>query len=290
MKTKRFLLLLLLIQVFTISGQVKPDKVDLYSHGSLLHAFFYQNAEPGVSPVVILLHGWPGNADNPLGLAPKICAGGIHVLVFNYRGTWGSEGYTSLKSSAEDIPEAIRFLKQKSVAGKYRIDTASIFIAGYSYGGGAMMTAAIHYPEVKNLISIAGADMSVFIRMLRDDQQFRSGFEERTKKQNSEGGFSRIDGDIGTFTNEMISNVDYFDPVKNADLLKDRKILFIVGWDDLTGKMEDNALPLYRNLKKLNAPDVSITAFADNHSFVKSGDEVARAIVEWVSKRAAPSR
>jgi len=57
-----------------------------------------------------------------------------------------------------------------------------------------------------------------------------------------------------------------------------------VGWDDTTGKMEENALPLYRKLKEIKAPDVSIKAFTDNHSFINSRDEVVEAIVKWIKK------
>ena len=164
------------------------------------------------------------------------------------------------------------------------MDTSQIIVAGYSYGGGALWPAAMHFRGINRLISIAGADMSVFIRMLASDRQFRNDFEQRMRKSSGEGGFARVQGDITASNDSMISNIDYFDPVKNADLLKNKEILFIVGWDDTTGKMEENALPLYRKLKEINAPNVSITAFRDNHSFMKSRDEVAEAIVKWVRK------
>jgi pimeloyl-ACP methyl ester carboxylesterase len=274
-----------MISVSAVFSQIQPVKIELYSKGSLLNAFFYQGSTTKPGPVVILLHGWPGNADNPMGLAPKICAGGINVLVFNFRGTWGSQGYNSIKNSAEDISEAIHFLNQKNISEKYGIDTSQIIVAGYSLGGGAAMTAALYDPEVKKVISIAGADISVFIRMLAADQQFRSNFEERTRSQSGEGGLARIEGDIPAFVDDMIKNLDYFDLVKNAELLKSKEILFIVGWDDTTGKMEENALPLYRKLKQLKAPDVSIAAFTDNHAFTNSRDDLAKTIVEWIKKR-----
>jgi len=281
------ILLFLFIPLIAIAGafsQVKPDKIELISNGSLLNAFFYSCSGSKPAPVIILLHGWPGNADNPLGLAPKICAGGIHVLVFNFRGTWGSQGFHTLRNSAEDIAVAIRFLKAKENMARFGIDTSKIIVAGYSLGGGAAMTAGLHYPEVDKIISIAGADVSVFIRMLISDPDFRSNFEERTKKGVAEGGFAKISGNMTDYVDELISDIDYFDPVKHAETLKNKKILFIVGWDDLTGRMEDNALPLYRKLKGLGARQVSIVGFPDDHSFNGSRDEVAKAIVGWVKQ------
>ena len=229
------------------------------------------------------MHGWPGNPVNPLELAPKICAGGVHVLVFNYRGTWGSEGFTSLKNSAEDVAEVVNFIKEKSTADKYGIDTSRIVVAGYSYGGGAMLVAAMHFPGIDRMISIAGLDMSAFIRTL-SDPQIRKNFEERLANGTKPGSFARIEGNPTEFLNSLSQSAAYFDPVENASVLKDKKILLIVGWDDTADKMEMNALPLYRKLRELNAPDLSIVAFQDDHSFARSRDGVAQTIVEWVKK------
>lgn len=271
-----------IILLFICSTNAEPIKIELKSKGSLLNAFFYSCTSERPAPVVVLLHGWPGNPGNPLELAPKICAGGVHVLVFNYRGTWGSEGFTSLKNSTEDIAEVVNFFKEKSTADKYSIDTSRIIVAGYSYGGGAMLVAAIHFPGIDRMISIAGADTSAFIRTLESDTQFRKNFEERLANGTKPGSFARIEGTAPEFLDSLFKNVAYFDSVENASILKDKKILFIVGWDDNTSKMEVNAFPLYRKLREINAPDVSIIAFQDDHTFMRSRDGVAQAIVDWV--------
>jgi hypothetical protein len=39
----------------------------------------------------------------------------------------------------------------------------------------------------------------------------------------------------------VASNIGLYDPVKNAEFLKDRKILFIVGWQNYTCLLENNA-------------------------------------------------
>jgi uncharacterized protein len=258
---------------------------ELRSRGSLLNAFFYSCGDEQPAPVVVLLHGWPGNPGNPLELAPKICAGGVHVLVFKYQGTWGSEGFTSLKNSAEDVVQAVNFLKEKGTADKYGIDTSKIVVAGYSYGGGVMLATAMHFPGIDRMISIAGADTSAFIRTLETDAQFRKNFEERLLNGTKPNSFAKMEGSVTEFLDDLFKDVAYFDPVENAPILKDKKILFIVGWDDTTGKMEINALPLYRKLKELNAPDVSIIAFQDDHTFTRSRDGVAQAIIEWAKER-----
>src|ERR1700712_452630 len=73
----------------------------LPSHGELLNAIAYVASGPGPHPIVILLHGFPGNERN-LDLAQAIRRSGVDVLYFNYRGAWGSPGAFSFTHSIED--------------------------------------------------------------------------------------------------------------------------------------------------------------------------------------------
>jgi pimeloyl-ACP methyl ester carboxylesterase len=64
MKTFKFsfLFFFFMMSVSDVFSQIQPVKIELYSKGSLLNAFFYQGSAAKPGPVVILLHGWPGNA------------------------------------------------------------------------------------------------------------------------------------------------------------------------------------------------------------------------------------
>ena len=46
---------------------------------------------PGPHPTVLLLHGFPGNENN-FDLAHVLRRAGWNVLIFHYRGAWGSQG------------------------------------------------------------------------------------------------------------------------------------------------------------------------------------------------------
>ena len=61
-----------------------------------------------------------------------------------------------------------------------------------------------------------------------------------------------------------------------------KDILLIGGWDDNSGSIENNVLPVYRALKKANAQDVKIVAFQDNHAFRGVRTELANVIIEWI--------
>ena len=75
-----------------ITTDPAPDKTNpatmqsfqLPSHGALLNAFVYVAAGAGPHPVVVLLHGFPGNERN-LDLAQDIRRAGWDVLYFDYQ-------------------------------------------------------------------------------------------------------------------------------------------------------------------------------------------------------------
>jgi len=285
MKTILMQILMLLLVTFNSISQTIPVKIDLVSNGNKLNAFFYPSEKDNPSPAMILLHGYPGNENNPLGLAEGLHSSGINILVFNYQGTFSSEGIFNYENCMNDIEVALDFLKQKNNIRQFAIDTSRIVICGYSHGGSMVLTAAIHNPEIKNIISIAGTDQSVYIKKMASDPNYRIVFEQRIASAFIPKGPIKLDSiSLHNYFNTVIINVDDYDLVKNADRLKTRKILFIVGWLDDACLMEENVLPLYRQLKILKAENVNIKAFDTNHNFSNVKYKLINSIVEWTSK------
>src|SRR4030066_1142026 len=94
-------IMIVLLVALKSTSQIIPIKIDLISSGNKLNAFFYPSEKDNPSPTLILLHGYPGNQNNPLGLGEKLSSPGINILVFNYQGPWSSEGEFSFESSME---------------------------------------------------------------------------------------------------------------------------------------------------------------------------------------------
>jgi dipeptidyl aminopeptidase/acylaminoacyl peptidase len=67
------------------------ETVQVPSHGVLMNGLVYVAAGVGPHPVVLLLHGFPGNEKN-LDLAQAMRRAGWDVLYFDYRGSWGNAG------------------------------------------------------------------------------------------------------------------------------------------------------------------------------------------------------
>jgi pimeloyl-ACP methyl ester carboxylesterase len=127
------------------------------SHGAQLNALTYIAAGAGPHPVVVLLHGFPGNEKN-LDLAQAIRREGWDVLYFNYRGSWGSPGDFSFTHSTEDVAAALAYLRDPANAARLRADPKRIVLIGHSMGGFMAAYGAAHDPAVVGAAIISGAD------------------------------------------------------------------------------------------------------------------------------------
>ncbi len=129
----------------------------LPSHGAQLNALAYIAAGAGPHPVVVLLHGFPGNEKN-LDLAQAIRRAGWDVLYFDYRGSWGSPGDFSFTHSTEDVASALAYLRDPANAAKLHADPKRIVLIGHSMGGFMTAYGTAHDPAVLGAGIISGAD------------------------------------------------------------------------------------------------------------------------------------
>ncbi len=102
------------------------------------------------------MHGYPGNADSPYGLAERLSKSGINILVFNYEGSFNSEGTFSWENCMMDIGAALSFLRQEKNIQQFSIDTSKIIVCGCSQGAALALSAAVHNTELRNIIAVAG--------------------------------------------------------------------------------------------------------------------------------------
>jgi fermentation-respiration switch protein FrsA (DUF1100 family) len=263
---------------------VNPVSIDLRNNGVKLDAKFYAAGKGSSTPTVILLHGYPGNAGSPYGLAERLNKNGMNTLVFNYEGSFNSEGIFSWENCMNDIGVALSFLKQKNNIKQFSIDTSKIIVCGCSLGAALALSAAVHNSEIRKLIAVVGGnDLSIYLQKMKRDPVFRTALEKRIASAGMPNG--PIKGDsayIHNYFDRIISNYEYFDLIKNAEKLKNKEILFITGWLDTTVPMEEFIIPTYRHLKNMNPESVSIKAIETDHNFTNKRDELADSISEWI--------
>jgi len=285
MKTLRIILLGVLISSsLHLASQVNPVSIDLRNNGVKLDAKLYPVNIKDKAPTVILLHGFPGNQSSPLGLAEKLNAAGLNILVFNYQGSFLSEGNFSFDNCIDNVGAAFNFLTEHGSQVRFNIDTSRIVVCGYSFGGTIAIESGMYNSKVKNIISIANDDHSVSLNKVATDSIFRKGYTQFIAKSfGSEGPFQ---GNLKAQMEFYLQNVDRYDLVKNAEKLKSKKVLFIVGWQDKTSILELNTLPLYRKLQQMNAGNISIIGFKSDHRFSIVIDDITDTITEWIFENA----
>ena len=263
-----------------IFSQTEVVDVNLISDGNILNAQIYLPDSINASHTLIMLHGYPGGEGDQLGLGKALSSYGINVLVFNYQGTWSSEGEFSFEASMNDVSNALRFLKENENIQRFNIDTSKIIVGGYSFGGAMALTEAIYNPGIKRIISIGGADESVFGNKMLSDARFRSMFEDMLRTTEYPEGPVKVDIDL--HNEHWLSNLDKYDQVKHAKSLLNRDILFIFGWDDVDVIPEEHVLPLFRKLRSLNAENIRIESFMTDHSFRNIREEISQIIFKWI--------
>ena len=288
MKTLKAILFLILTgSSLQLISQVNPVSIELRSNGVKLDAKFYTADKINTAPTVILLHGFPGNANSPYGLAERLNKNAMNILVFNYEGSFNSEGVFSWENCMTDVGAAISYLKQKNNIRQFSIDTSKIIVCGCSLGAALALSAAVHNSEIRKLIAIVGGnDLSIYLQKMKRDPVFQTALEKRIAAAGIPNG--PIKGDsayIHNYFDQTMSNYEYFDLIKNADKLKNKEILFITGWLDTTVPMEEFIIPTYRHLKNMNPEFVSIKAFETDHNFTNKRDELANSITEWIKSK-----
>src|SRR5664280_1576898 len=112
----------------------------------------------GPHGTVLLLHGLPGYESN-VDLAQSIRRAGWNVLLFHYRGTWGTAGTFTQSGAIEDTAEAVRFLRDPAKAEKYRSNPKRMVIIGHSLGGFLAGYEATHDSDIMAVAIISAVNL-----------------------------------------------------------------------------------------------------------------------------------
>jgi uncharacterized protein len=122
------------------------------ANGKSLFAWFIAAPESGNAPVLVVLHGWGGNAETMLALAPHLHRAGHALLFFDARCHGRSDGdsFSSLPRFAEDLEHALVWLMQRP-----GVDVTRVGLIGHSVGAAAALLAASRRDDVAAVISIA---------------------------------------------------------------------------------------------------------------------------------------
>jgi pimeloyl-ACP methyl ester carboxylesterase len=287
----RIFLLFLIFPLVAQSQATTPANITIDRNGVLLSGKFFVSEGTGLFPTVIILHGFPGNDTDVLGIGDKISRSGINVLTFNYSGTFQSQGRHSWDNTQLDIGAALDFLHKPENITRFNIDTAQICLGGWCYGGGMALAYAASHPEIIAVFSIAGSNPGEFMKQYTSNPELKKKIDEGFAGVSAPGGLVRFEA--GALPSEIAeTGIDKINPgydlKKCSPLLAPKDILLIGAWNDDVTSPELFLLPLYRALQMEKAQNLRIIAFQDNHSFRNSRVVVAQTVAEWV--KTAPER
>jgi dipeptidyl aminopeptidase/acylaminoacyl peptidase len=262
----------------------EPEDITIERDSVILKGKFYKAAGDDKKAVVLLLQGSPGNTTDVLGLGRSLSRSGINAITFNYSGSHQSTGKFSFPGCQADIAAALRFLRSPDVIVKFGIDTASIILAGYSFGGGMATAYAIRHKEINRVISIAGVDWGIYFDRYRSDPEMKRKLDSSIDNAIAAGIFRF---EPGCLPKDIGSGQKVLDPsfytARNAASLADKKFLIICGLNDANVTMDDYILPLYNALKAEKAGNVHLSPFEDDHTFSLSREKMSQTIYDWVN-------
>jgi uncharacterized protein len=259
-----------------------PDRASMQtmqipSHGELMNALVYIAAGAGPHPVVILLHGFPGNERN-LDLAQDMRRAGWDVLYFNYRGSWGTPGDFSFAHSIDDTGAAIAYLRQPEVARSLRLDPNRIVLIGHSMGGFMTVEAAAADPAIKAFATISAADMSGRMQAMLAMEKRSDAIAAMTHGLAEEGMAPLAGCTPDGLAKELANHAMSWPFLDKVDALKNRNALILTADDGLT--RENNAFAAALR----NAGDTHVTTrhFATDHAYSDKRIELSHVVLAWL--------
>lgn len=245
------------------------------SAGSRLNGIFYIPGGLGPHPVIVLLHGNPGNERN-LDLAQALRRAGYGVLFFNYRGSWGSGGTFSRTHALEDVHAALAFVRSEQAAARYGADSTRVVLLGHSMGGWlALLTAAVDR-RVRCVGALDFVNAGARGQRLRVNPTADSATTAEYEWLTAPGGPYRTEGGGAALVAEIKSHAEEWNVLRFAPELRERGILLLAA----ANRTEHDSL--VAALRNVGARRLRAHAWRTDHSFSDRRIALGREVVAWL--------
>lgn len=247
------------------------------SHGERLIVRALVAAGPGPHPVLVLLHGFPGNESN-FDLAHALRRIGWNVVVMHYRGSWGSGGLFTFHHVLEDVDALIEHLRSPDATARLRSDPDRLVLVGHSMGGFAALFTAAQRPDVSAAAALAGFNFGASAEHVERDPARR---EEVLQ------GFAGSLAPLRSPSAESLFQ-EYLDAGPEWDLrarapdLSGRPILLVGGAMDRVAPPTVHHHPLREALEAAGHPRLTTAVLNDDHAFSSTRIALAALLESWL--------
>nr|MCU0793832.1 alpha/beta fold hydrolase [Opitutaceae bacterium] len=250
------------------------------SAGVDLNALLYRASGAERRPVVVVFHGYPGNEKN-LDLAQAIRRAGLHVLWFNYRGSWGTGGEFSFANALEDARNVLAFVRSPEAAERFGFDASRIAVVGHSFGGWLAFNVGAEDQNVRAVAGLASWNAVVSVRATGGDPEKKAALIAALDEFGPVSGPLRGAGSARIY-DEVLENAVAYDFFRKAERLKTRPLLVIAGSRDVDQPLDAYHDPLVVALQDAQAPRVEVQVYDDDHSFSASRLALADRVTRWL--------
>lgn len=257
--------------------------IEITSHGSIMNGIVYRPAGTGPFPLVVLMHGLPGNEQN-LDLAQALRRAGWAVMTFHYRGSWGSEGQFSIDNVIEDAKVAVAHSADPAVAKAWNIDPKRIVVIGHSMGGLAAALSNGTGPRRLATILIAPWDPSTLATLIRPLTVSQRNAQAMDRWGNVTAG--RLRGiSSPEIAAQIVDHGERWRLANSAQGLAGEPLLIVTAKRDMPSSQ---AGPLMTALKAGGAK-FSAIEIASDHVFDDRRIELETVVLDWLSQGEKPA-
>lgn len=252
-----------------------PDFAELLipSHDVMLTGFILVANGRGPHPTVLLLHGFPGNEKN-LDLAQSLRRAGYNVLLFHYRGAWGSQGDYTIAGQVDDVVAVLDYVRKEAQA--LRVDTGRLSVIGHSMGGFTALRAAAAHKEINCVVGLAAANFG-------EDAGLGGEQEKQELAAYTDQLFMLANYNGAKALAEIQANAAAFDVRNQAGSFAGRSVLLITGNEDtaVPPKVQSLIAAAFEEV-----PDINLTSefIPGDHAFSASRIRLQRIVIEWMDR------
>lgn len=254
-------------------------EIAIPSAGARLNGLVYLAAGAGAHPVVLFLHGYPGNERN-LDLAQAVRRAGFHAVYFDGRGSWGSGGVFTFAHALEDVAAALAWVRAPENVAKYRLDPARVALVGHSFGGWLALETAQHEPAAC-VAALAAWNVGWAAQRFPAHEDERAAALEYFRTTTSSNG-GPIVAPAEDLLHEMTEHANGWDYLTQASALKDRALFLASSRRDTPD--EDVAMHdrLAKAVRAAGGTRVTVVAYDDDHGFSSHRLDLAARLVAWL--------